>query len=496
MADVCLLLEGTFPYVSGGVSTWIYNLIREMEDISFSIVYLGPHRQTAKKMHYEIPENVTDFREIYIFDYKIAPKYRLAKITKHNLKIIKDFLLHMRKNDSAYFDAFVQLVSRKNKQSVDLYDLAYSFESWRVLEDIYLAEEKEPSFIDYFWTWRFVYLPLFSLLKTELPQAKLYHAVSTGYAGVLGALGKLQHKRPFMLTEHGIYTRERKIEISQAEWIYSETAQEIKVTESKDFFKEWWTNLFSFFSHLAYSRADEIITLFEGNRKVQLEEGAPVQRTKIIPNGVDLALFKKMKKEPSTAVYRIGFMGRVVPIKDVKTFIRACKIIYLEMKNIEIFIMGPIDEDEQYYKECVLLVERENLQGIIKFCGKIDIQEYYPKLDIIVLTSISEGQPIVILEAAACGIPVVATDVGACEELLNGASPDDRLLGKSGIITTPYNPLGTAQAVMQILKDPVLYAQMSQVGKKRVDLYYQMDDLIANYHLLYTKYIQEAGWQE
>ncbi|MDD2752290.1 MAG: GT4 family glycosyltransferase PelF [Candidatus Omnitrophica bacterium] len=492
MADVCLLLEGTFPYVSGGVSTWVYDLIREMDDISFAIVYLGPHRLAQKKMHYEIPDNVTDFREIYIFDYEIAKKNRRAAISKKDQKVVEEFLLEMRKNDPSRFDSFVQVLK---KNSLDLYDLAFSFDSWKILENLYAAEETEPSFIDYFWTWRFVYLPFFSLLKSDLPEAKLYHAVSTGYAGVLGALGKLKFQRPFMLTEHGIYTRERKIEISQAEWIYSETANEIKVTESKDFFKEWWMNLFSYFSRLAYNRADEIISLFEGNRKIQIEEGAPALKTRIIPNGVDLKLFHSIKKEPSGGVFRIGFMGRVVPIKDVKTFIRACKIIFLQLKNIEVYIMGPIDEDEQYYKECVLLAQREGLEQVIKFCGKVDIFEYYPKLDIIVLTSISEGQPIVVLEAAACGIPVVATNVGACEELIYGASPDDRLLGKSGEITMPYDPQASADAVIRILKDPDLYYQMGVAGKKRINLYYQMDNLVSNYRLLYAKYMQEARWQ-
>ncbi|MDD4899772.1 MAG: GT4 family glycosyltransferase PelF [Candidatus Omnitrophica bacterium] len=492
MADVCLLLEGTFPYVSGGVSTWIYDLIRQMDDISFAICYLGPHRLAHKKMHYEIPDNVTDFQEIYIFDYEIAKKARRPQISQKDMKVIEDFLLHMRKNDPAYFDSFARLL---NGKSIDLYDLAFSFDSWKIILDIYEAEGEEPSFIDYFWTWRFVYLPLFSLLKSNLPEAKLYHSVSTGYAGVLGALAKLKYQRPFMLTEHGIYTRERKIEISQAEWIYSETANEIKVTEANDFFKEWWMGLFSFFSRLAYNRADEIISLFEGNRKIQIEEGAPVSRTRIIPNGVDVGLFRDIKKTPPDGIFRIGFMGRVVPIKDVKTFIRACKIIFMQMKNIEIYIMGPTDEDEEYYKECVLLAQREGLEQVIKFCGKVDIYEYYPKLDVIVLTSISEGQPIVVLEAGICGIPVVATNVGACEELLYGATPDDRLLGKSGEITLPYDPQATADAVMRMLKNSEAHARMAAAGKKRVNLYYQMDDLIANYRLLYAKYMQEAKWQ-
>ena len=64
MNDVCLLLEGTFPYVAGGVSTWVYDLIRKMDDLSFSIVYLGANRNTLKRQKYPIPSNVAEFKEI------------------------------------------------------------------------------------------------------------------------------------------------------------------------------------------------------------------------------------------------------------------------------------------------------------------------------------------------------------------------------------------------------------------------------------------------
>ena len=202
------------------------------------------------------------------------------------------------------------------------------------------------------------------------------------------------------------------------------------------------------------------------------------------------------KKERSSGVFRIGFIGRVVPIKDVKTFIRACSIIYSELKNTEFYIIGPTDEDEDYYRECEVLVEMESLQGVFKFTGKVDLRQYYPKLDVIVLTSISESQPIVILEAGAYGIPAVATDVGACSELLYGSSPDDKLLGQSGIITPVYNAQATAEAVIRILKDADLYSRMSEAGIKRVSTYYRMDNLIATYQMLYSRYIQESRWQE
>lgn len=490
-SDVCLLLEGTYPYVAGGVSTWVYGLIKQMKDVSFSLLYLGARRPTVKKMHYEIPPNVVDFREIYLFDYHDRP-VRTKPLDKRNFEIVKNFLSRAKKQDPALFEKLISI--SRDSSSIDIYDLAHSHEGWKILEKLYFMEPNKTSFIDYFWTWRFIYLPFFSLIDKNIPISRVYHSVSTGYAGVMGALATLLYNKPFILTEHGIYTRERKIEINKADWIYSEVAEEIKVAEdTKEFFKDWWTNFFAFFSRLAYRQADSIITLYEGNRIVEIEEGADPAKTSVIPNGINLNHLGDFKKEPPVGKYTIGFVGRVVPIKDVKTFIRACQIVCDKLDNVEVLIMGPTDEDEEYYQECVTLVEMQEMQDVIKFTGKVNVAEYYPKIDIVVLTSISEAQPLVILEGAACGLPSVAPEVGACRELLYGSSLDDKLLGSSGLITKVCNPESTANAIITILSDPELYARMSAVAKKRV-MYYQMDDLIAHYYRIYLHYLERIKW--
>lgn len=491
MSDVCLLLEGTYPYVAGGVSTWVYELIKRLDDISFSVIYLGPHRLATRKMHYDIPENVVEFRELYLFDYQLN-KERTKKKSREDIEAVLNFFLQMRKGNTALFSDMARIFGNRHERSLSLYDLAHSQTGWELVRRLYAAEDEDISFIDYFWTWRFLFLPFFSLLRVELPPARLYHSISTGYAGTLGVLAKLQHRRPFMLTEHGIYTRERKIEISKADWIYSKSAREMRVTHKPDFFREWWISLFSFLSRLTYEWTDEIITLYEGNRRVQIEEGAAPEKTRVIPNGIDFRSLAGLQREPRGANFRIGFVGRVVPIKDVKTFIKACRKIYEELRNVEIFVIGPTDEDESYYRECLYLVEMEGLRDVIRFTGKAKMAEFYPKLDVVVLTSISEAQPIVVLEAAACGIPCVTTDVGACRELLYGRIPEDRALGPSGEVTPICDPNATATGVIRILKDPDLYERMGIAGKKRAEKFYQIDDLIADYHMLYNRYIENV----
>jgi len=494
MTDICLILEGTYPYVAGGVSTWVYDLIREFDDLTFSIVYLGAHRSGSRKINYPIPPNVVDFREYYLFDYQVQPER--TNPDKKDFALIKDFLLKVRAQDTSSFLELYRLVGQKSSRRLSLYDLAHSRPIWEVICGLYEKEAPADSFLDYFWTFRFIYLPFFSLLRVSLPEARVYHTVSTGYAGVLGALCQAKYNRPLVLTEHGIYTRERKIEIARADWIYSQQARDVKVLEQGDFFREWWVQLFSYFSRLIYERADTIITLFEGNRKIQVEEGADPKKIRIIPNAIDLAAVRSaVRPRPeSDGRVRVGFVGRVVPIKDVKTLIIAFRRIKDEFPDAEFYIIGPTDEDEEYFKECRLLAQMESFGEELQFVGKVNSFDYYSRLDLVVLTSISEAQPLVLLEAQALGIPVVATDVGSCRELLNGASPDDKLLGPSGVVTPICDPEATAQAAIKILQDPQLRQKMGAAGKERVEAFYQRKDFVASYRSLYAQYIDEVRW--
>ena len=87
------------------------------------------------------------------------------------------------------------------------------------------------------------------------------------------------------------------------------------------------------------------------------------------------------------------------------------------------------------------------------------------------------------------GIPIVSSDVGACDEMLNGRTPADKLLGISGLITGVATPRETAQSVIAILSDPQMYNSMSKAGIERVHRFYNQSDLFANYLNLYEKYL-------
>jgi len=490
--DVCLILEGTYPFVAGGVSSWVHNLIRALSEFSFTGICILPTEKEKWEVKYDVPANFKGLKVVYLHDYDIGDRTKHKKKRHRNdMKIIKRYHQKLFNGDFSDFEKIIPIFQGKESSRFTAHDLVYGKDAWNLLMEFYKPDVNSESFIDYFWTFRFIHLPLIKLLTSPIPKAKVYHTVSTGYAGLLGATAKCAYQKPLLLTEHGIYTKERKIEISQADWIYVAGGERIRVETNLGFFQNLWVSFFESMGRLTYQKANEIYTLYEGNRQLEIEYGADPKKTFIIPNAINIEKFQQYPRKPRNPgdPFMVGFVGRVVPIKDVKTFIRACKVVSLHVSDVKFYIMGPRDEDPQYDRECVELVSMLGLEEHIVFTGRVNVLEYYPRLDLLVLTSISEAQPLVILEAACLGVPSVASDVGSCDELLNGRTDEDKALGPSGIITRVADPDDTAQAITKILQDKKLRNQMSQSAVNRVEKYYKESDLNDRYRNIYIKYI-------
>jgi len=249
-----------------------------------------------------------------------------------------------------------------------------------------------------------------------------------------------------------------------------------------------WMRKFEILSRLSYDQATRIFTLYEGNRQMQIQGGAPPDRCEIIPNGIDLERYDAMhlaRQEKLRGAPRVCMVGRVAPIKDVKTFIRAARMVHEEMPEVRFEVLGGADEDESYLEECQRLVKVLSLKPVFDFPGAVDMKEHYPSISVLVLTSISEAQPFVLLEAMRVGIPVVATSVGACAELVLGSGSDDEALGPAGFITNVRSPRETADAILALLRDPEMARRMGETGRERVGRYYVRRQMLEGYRGVY-----------
>ncbi|MBI3552670.1 MAG: GT4 family glycosyltransferase PelF [Elusimicrobia bacterium] len=487
MTDVCLILEGTYPFVSGGVSTWIHQLLTAMSDLRFSILHISPFPNPHREYKYQVPPNVLDIQDLYLHDYDRGTARSGRAHRREAFAQLRD--LHGKLLERRW-EAFTELLPllRDPARRVTHADVFQSQESWETLTWFYERFGEGVSFLDFFWTWRSIYLPLLQAAAAPIPKARLYHTVSTGYAGLVAAVAKITQDKAMLLTEHGVYTHERLLEISQATWIYSPHQDRFRIQRDLSFFKRFWFGMFETLGGIAYHNADRIMTLYEGNRTREVLAGASPEKISIVPNGIDVDLYRNIKPHPRGKGRRtVAFVGRVVPIKDVKTFIHAARIVLDKVPEAEFVILGPTDEEHEYTAECRQLAATLGLGEKLHFSGKVDMKDYYSRIDAVVLTSLSEAQPYVILEANAVGIPVVATDVGACRELLEGRLPEDRKVGPSGYLTQVAHPEETAEAVVRLLTDEEAWRRASEAGRNRTLRFYGQNDMIGQYLNLYEQ---------
>ena len=213
----------------------------------------------------------------------------------------------------------------------------------------------------------------------------------------------------------------------------------------------------------------------------------------MIRNGVHAERFENIPFKEPDGIIDIGAVVRIVPIKDIKTMLYAFSRVRAEFPDVRLHIMGPTDEDEEYYDECLQLKEDLELDNVT-FTGRVNVQEYLQRIDFTLLTSISEGQPLAVLEAMAAGRPAVTTNVGCCRELLEGV---DDGFGSAGYCVPVMHQGELAEAMIALCRDGDMRRRMGENGKKRVQALYRHEQMIDHYLDAYKNAtdIAQGRWQ-
>ena len=205
--------------------------------------------------------------------------------------------------------------------------------------------------------------------------------------------------------------------------------------------RDLWISVFEGYARACYDACTAITTLYSDNQHLQLALGAEARKLRVIPNGIDISRFQGSGCASPDDRPTVALIGRVVPIKDVKTFIAAAATIRQRIANLRVLVMGPTDEDEAYFEECGQLVADFGMSDCVTFTGSVRIADLLPTIHVVVLTSLSEAQPLVLLEAGAAGIPCVATNVGACREIIEGTAGEEVTPEPGGFVTESSHPI-------------------------------------------------------
>jgi len=202
----------------------------------------------------------------------------------------------------------------------------------------------------------------------------------------------------------------------------------------------------------------------------------PYERIKLVPRSVDLERFKYASPDTRRSEeFNVGIIGRITPLKGHLHFIKAMAKVIRVIPRLKIWIVGDTPPSREAYKEQLqVLVRRLGLWHCTEFLGtQRDIPAILSHLNLLVLaTTTHEAFGRVIVEAQACGVPVIATEVGGVVDII-----EDK---KTGLLVPPADPTSISEAVIRIFKDPVLAQNLAENAYKKVKEKYNVKLMVEN----------------
>jgi len=211
----------------------------------------------------------------------------------------------------------------------------------------------------------------------------------------------------------------------------------------------------------------------------------PKNKIRFMPNGIDTAKFnlnkaagKRLRNELGVDNYFVWLaVGRFEEAKDYPNMLRAFKMIVSKKSNVVLLLVGQGSLMEEVKK----LASELKLGDKVRFLGvRRDVPDLMNAADAYVMSSAWEGMPMVLLEAGACGLPIVATDVGGNSEVV--------LNNKTGFIVPPRNPEALAQAMEKMMALPQeKRLEMGKAGRTYIEANYSLEHVVDQWVALYKE---------
>lgn len=474
---IALVSEGTYPFAVGGVSTWCDQLIRGMPDCHWQMVALTVD-ETQKEL-WPRPSNLEEARTVPLWGACPSPRHgrpgRLGRPGPNPAAAHSSYraLVHAMLA-TQHTDPDVAAVARSRFLLAlrGLYEyasagghlcpiltgnagLAVLGEAWRAARRDDLALVHAVAAAD-------LLAHLLRPLAAPPVRCDVVHASMNGLSMLVAMAAKWRYGTPIVLSEHGVYLRERYLQYLDD----GDVAGPVRVL------------LLAFYRSLAaagYLIADALAPHSRYNSRWQVRNGADPERVWTMYNGVSLESFPVADEEPDRPT--IVYLGRISPIKDLHTLIRAFASVRAEVPNAALRIFGASVPAEAWYeRSCRRLIAQLGLDGAAVLEGPIasPVAAYHAGT-IVALTSISEGFPVAVIEAMACGRPIVCTNVGGVTEAVADA----------GLVVPPRDVRAVARACVTLLADHDLRRRMAAAARARVMRHFTLEESLAAYRRVY-----------
>ena len=301
-------------------------------------------------------------------------------------------------------------------------------------------------------------------LQLPAPRTDLVHCTVNGPAMLLGLSAKWEHGTRVLLSEHGVYLRERLMATRRSGAGRAERAA--------------LHGFYAALTGLGYRQADAVLPVSGFNARWALQGGADPDAVRLLPNGVDPGALPVLTTEPDTPT--LVFAGRVDPLKDLHTLLRAFALVRRRVPNARLRLFGGVPMgNESYRASCDALVTELGLDGAAVFEGPISpVRRAFEAGHVVVLSSLSEGLPLTIIEAAMCGRAVVATDVGGVPEAV----------GEGGIVVPVGHVEALADACVALLVDGGLRRELARDGREHALRRFTRDRFLTDVRAIYARH--------
>lgn len=210
---------------------------------------------------------------------------------------------------------------------------------------------------------------------------------------------------------------------------------------------------------------------------------------KQIYNGVDNLRFRPGLELNSIAIpnnfltnntFVIGSVGRMAKVKDYLSLTRAFLLLIQQIPQAKIYLRLLIVGDGESRDTCIAMLRQAGVEELAWLPGeRSDVFELMQLFDIFVLPSLAEGISNTILEAMACGLPVIATNVGGNVELV--------IDSKTGKLVPPSNPENLAAAILEYYHHRDMLTEHGQAGRQLIEAHFSIDNMVSNYLDVYDK---------
>ncbi len=214
-----------------------------------------------------------------------------------------------------------------------------------------------------------------------------------------------------------------------------------------------------------------------GVRKRLIAAGVRPDAVRSIRNGVDIHLLSAIDRSQATAArsrLRIGIVARLSPEKGVDSFLRMAALLVDHLPTAQFLVAGEGPERVMLER----MIGELSLEGRAVLLGRQeDMPAFYRQLDLLVLSSRTEGLPMAVLEGMASGLPVVATRVGEVPEVVQ----EDR----TGYVVAVEDAEALASAVRRIFADPVGLRSMGEAAREAVKAQFSAERMAEDYLAFY-----------